>query len=234
MEHRTGCLRLTCATIVVYTSLAMTSICHNTTKSIWSRLNSKIVLGLRNPTRLFLSIFQDLKRVHKSDSSHSKVVISYILRQLQHSSIRFNQNLKSSVITAGGRVNAKYHPKNAKNGQKSVKGSKFRILSIIFGTKSGYYVPILHTFLGLQGVFGCKKMGWVVVLGQISSVLTRFSIDYIFETIQDTDLKIYIQTNSRALNLKIEVPKSQNDAKFSKTPHKTLKINDSYHGNYKR
>ena len=44
----------------------------------------------------------------------------------------------------------------------------------------------------LMGCFWVQKMGWVVVLGQISSVLTRFSIDYIFETIQDTDLKIYI------------------------------------------
>ena len=37
------------------------------------------------------------------------------------------------------------------------------------------------------------------------------------------DLKIFTQTNSRALNLKIEVPKSQNDAKFSKTPHNSMR-----------
>ena len=37
------------------------------------------------------------------------------------------------------------------------------------------------------------------------------------------DLKIFTQTNSRALNLKIEAPKSQNHAKFSKTPHNSMR-----------
>ena len=61
------------------------------------------------------------------------------------------------MITAGEGADANNHFKNVKNGQKSVKGSKFGILSIIFGTKSGYYIPILHTFYLKEAKRGHEK-----------------------------------------------------------------------------
>ena len=60
------------------------------------------------------------------------------------------------MITAGEGADANNHFKNVKNGQKSVKGSKFGILSVIFGTKCAYCVRDFRKN-SKRVIFGVKK-----------------------------------------------------------------------------